>query len=157
MSNKSKEMIVHLPPLKMILLYGGMLVVFEAIFFLSITLGNLAATGQIGIPFMIYTPFLLILSIVLCVLTLKKTYYIINDKEIVHVRMGSETSYTWKHIIYVDEEWSKKHKTLLFYLEDGKERFLSFDKDHLVYDYALEYGSLISSEEFRRRYQKSKL
>lgn len=157
MSKKSKEIIAHLPPLKMILLYAGIYVVFEAIFFLSCTLGNLVSTGTLGIPFIIYTPFLLILSIILCVLTIKKTYYIINEREIVHVRMRNETSYEWKHIIYVDEEWSLKHKTLLFYLEDGKERFLSFDKEHLVYDYAMEFGSLISSEEFRRRYQKSKL
>jgi hypothetical protein len=71
--------------------------------------------------------------------------------------MGQTKEYYWKDILYVDEEWSKKHKMLLFYMADGKERFLAFDKEGLIFEYALNYGRLLSYEEFRARFPKTKL
>lgn len=157
MSRKGKDVVVHLPAKKLILLYVGMFFVFEAIFFLSFTISDLVDYGDLGVIFYIYTPILLGLAVFLCVLSIKKTYYVLNNVRVIHFKMGKETSYEWSHIVYIDREWSEKHKTLLFYLENGKECFLSFDKEHLIYDYALQHCPLISDEEFVLRYTKKNL
>ena len=71
--------------------------------------------------------------------------------------MGQTKEYYWKDILYIDEEWSKRHKMLLFYMADGKERFLAFDKQGLIFEYALNYSRMMSLEEFRARFPKTKL
>ena len=71
--------------------------------------------------------------------------------------MGKEYMYRWADMIYIDEEWSKKHKMLLFYMEDGKARYLAFDKQGIIFEYALKYSHLISYEEFLARFPKVKL
>ena len=71
--------------------------------------------------------------------------------------MGVEKEYYWKDILYIDEEWSRKHKMLLFYMADGKDRYLAFDKEGLIFEYALNYSRLISQEEFLARFPKAKL
>jgi len=157
MSHKNEEIKVKLPPKRVIILYIGTFLVFEAIFFLSFSLTNLVNGKGLGLPFFVYTPILIVMSVLLCFLSIKNTYYILNSQRVVHVRMGKETSYEWSHIIYIDEEWSEKHKNMNFFLESGKECFLSFDKEGLVYEYALQYARLISFEEFNARYGKYKL
>lgn len=157
MSKKNKDLIVRLSNTKLILLYVGTFVVFEAIFFFSFTIGNLLQNGQLDLPFFIYTPFLMVLAVILCIISIKNTYYILNDSRVIHVRLGKEVSYEWSHIVYINEEWSQKHKTLDFFLESGKECFLAFDKDGKLYEHALRNCRLLEQEEFLRRYTKNKL
>ena len=157
MSRKGKDLIVRLSNKKLILLYIGTFLVFEAIFFLSFTITGVVNGLGLDLPFYIYTPLLVVMSVVLCILSIKNTYYILNDVRVIHVRLGKEVSYEWSHIVYIDQEWSEKHKTLDFFLESGKECFLSFDKEGQLYEYALRNCRLMDLEDFQIRYTKNKL
>ena len=157
MSKKNKDLIVKLSSKKLVLLYIGTFLVFEAIFFLSFTLSSILENGKLDVPFYVYTPLLVVMSIILCILSMRNTYYILNDSRVIHVRLGKEVSYEWSHIVYIDQEWSEKHKTLDFFLESGKECYLSFDKEGKLYEYALRNCRLLEQEEFAQRYTKYKL
>ena len=157
MSKKNKDLVVHLSNKKLILLYIGTFLVFEAIVFLSFTLTSIVENGKLDVPFFVYTPLLVVMSIILCVLSIRNTYYILNDSRVIHVRLGKEVSYEWSHIVFIDQEWSEKHHTLDFFLESGKECFLSFDKEGKIYEYALRNCRLLEQEEFSIRYTKNKL
>ena len=157
MSRKNKDLIVKLSNKKLILLYVGTFLVFEAIFFLSFTLTSILENGKLDVPFYVYTPLLVVMSIILCVLSIKNTYYVLNDSRVIHVRLGKEVSYEWSHIVFINQEWSEKHKTLDFFLESGKECYLAFDKEGKLYEYALRNCRLLEQEEFAARYQKYKL
>ena len=157
MSQKNKDEIARLSNTKLILLYAGTFLVFEAIFFFSFTFTGLLEYHLLDVPFFMYTPILLVMTVVLCILSIKNTYYILNDARVIHVRLGKEVSYEWSHIVYINEEWSKKHKTLNFFLESGKECYLAFDKEGKLYEYALRNCRLLEQEEFARRYTKYKL
>lgn len=157
MSKNSKDVIARLSSKKLIGLYIGTFLVFEAIFFLSFTLVPVTQGEGLDMPFFLYTPILLVMSIVLCILSIKNTYYILNNQRVIHVRLGKEVSYEWSHIIFINQEWSEKHKTLNFFLESGKECFLSFDKDGLLYEYALRNCRLMEIDEFRIHHSKNKL
>ena len=157
MSQKNKDVVARISNLKLILLYAGTFVVFEAIFFFSFTFSHVLSGEGIDVAFLMYTPVLLVMTIVLCVLSIKNTYYILNNSRVIHVRLGKEVIYEWSHIIYINEEWSQKHKTLNFFLENGKECFLSFDKDGLLWEYAIRNCRLLEEEEFRIRHSKNKL
>lgn len=157
MSRKGKDVIARLSNKKLIFLYVGTFLVFEAIFFLSFTLTSVLEGNGLDIPFYIYTPLLVAMSVILCVLSIKNTYYILNNSRVIHVRLGKEVSYEWSHVVYIDKEWSEKHHTLNFFLESGKECFLSFDKDGLLYEYALANCRLMDQEDFRIMHSKNKL
>ena len=157
MSKKNKDLIVKLSNVKLILLYVGTFIVFEAIFFFSFTITNVLENKKLDVPFFIYTPLLVVMSIILCIMSIKNTYYILNDSRVIHVRLGKEVSYEWSHIVYINQEWSEKHKTLNFFLESGKECYLAFDKEGKLYEYALRNCRLLEQEEFARRYTKYKL
>ena len=157
MSRKGKDVIVRLSNTKLVLLYIATFLVFEAIFFFSFTIGSILDGYGLDLSFFIYTPILVVMSIILCILSIKNTYYILNDVRVIHVRLGKEVSYEWSHVVYINQEWSEKHKTLDFFLESGKECFLSFDKEGQLYEYALRNCRLLEQEEFAARYQKYKL
>ena len=157
MSRKGKDVIVRLSNTKLVLLYIATFLVFEAIFFFSFTIGSILDGYGLDLSFFIYTPILVVMSIVLCILSIKNTYYILNDVRVIHVRLGKEVSYEWSHVVYINQEWSEKHKTLDFFLESGKECFLSFDKEGQLYEYALRNCQLMDLEDFQIRYTKNKL
>ncbi len=69
-----------------------------------------------------------ILFVIFLILMLKKNYYEISKKELVHKRFVNEVSYSFDNVIYIDEEYSLKHNTLLFYNKEGKALFLVMDK-----------------------------
>lgn len=71
--------------------------------------------------------------------------------------MNQTYQYFWKDMIYIEEEWSKKHKMLLFYQNDGRAKYLAFDKDGIIFEYAMKYSKQISRDEFLRRFPKVKL
>ena len=157
MSRKNKDEIARLSNTKLILLYVGTFLVFEAIFFFSFTFTGIIEHGNLDLPFFMYTPILLVMTVVLCILSIKNTYYILNDARVIHVRLGKEVSYEWSHIVYINQEWSEKHKTLTFFLESGKECYLAFDKEGKLYEYALRNCRLLDKEQFAIRYTKNKL
>lgn len=145
---------LKLPSLKIILIFVALFFVFEVIFYISIQHENF---WPLETSFYYYTPILLVLSVVFCIISITQTYYKLDKHKITHVKMGKTNEYYFKDILYIDEEWSTKHKTLLFYLNNGRQRFLTFDKEGLIYEYALEYSHLISREEFHMRFPNVKL
>ena len=66
--------------------------------------------------------------------------------------------YDCKDILYVDEEYSKKHKTLCFYLDNGAVRYLVFDKKGLILEHVLaKANNRIGREEFQARFPNTRL
>lgn len=156
MSKKHNGEKLKLNPIRIILLFVAIFFVFEAIFYFTFQ-GVNGYLWPFDNSFYFYTPILFGLAILLCVLSITQTYYMVDRSSITHVKMGRVFRYNFSDIIYINEKWSEKHKTLLFYLKDGKDRYLAFDKDAIIYEYALEYSHLISEEEFRERFPKAKL
>ena len=71
--------------------------------------------------------------------------------------MSKRIEYRFSDIIYIDEAYSRQHKMLSFYLKDGKEHLLAFDKNGLIFEECLTKCKLMSSEDFAMRYKKVKL
>ena len=65
--------------------------------------------------------------------------------------------YFWSDIIYIDQEFSKKKKMFLFYTKDGREHYLAFDKEGLIFSKALEKCHLMDKEEFKRKFPNKKI
>lgn len=156
MSKKVSNEKLKLNPIRIILLFIGVFFVFEAIFYFTFQ-GVNGHLWPFDSSFYFYTPALVGISILFCVLSITQTYYQVDRTAITHVKMGKVFKYNFSDIIYINEVWSEKHKTLLFYMRDGKDRYLAFDKEGVIYEYALEYSHLISEEEFRERFPKAKL
>lgn len=139
---------------RIIIIFIGLFIVMEAIFYISFQSQQF---WPLETSFYIYTPVLLVLSIVFCYISLHSTYYMIDKHKLTHSKMGQIKEYYWKDIVFVDEEWTKKHKMMLFFTNDGLERYLMLDKQGLIFEYALKYGRLMSREEFIKRFPKAKL
>lgn len=139
---------------RIITIYAVLFVVMTLIFYISFQHDNF---WPLETSFFIYTPVLFVVSLFFAILSINATYYVIDKNKLVHTKMGTSKEYYWKDIIYIDEEWSKKHKMMLFYMADGKERYLAFDKEGLIYQYALNYAKLLSYEEFKARFPKANL
>ena len=167
MSNKNFPMKLHINPWRIILIFALSFLVLEFIFysvfqpwyageFNPFTQGPYLFNEYFKAIY-IYTPILLIMSVVFCVLSIKNTYYIVESHYIAHFKMGHEDRYNYTDIIFIDEEWSKKHKMLQFYLKDGKSRTLAFDKEGLIFKYAVEKSHQISIEEFHAKFPNIKI
>ena len=108
------------------------------------------------ISFFIYTPLIIVISTLFCVLSITQTYYEIEKDKIIHHKMGKVTEIKFKEILYVDEEWSKRHKMVLMYLIDGRDHYLAFDKDGIIYNTVLEKANLMTWEEYKIRFPNAK-
>ena len=98
--------------------------------------------------FYIYTPLLFVLTIIFYTISATQTYYYVDDKKITHHKMNKIFEYYFSEMLYIDEKWSKKHRTLLFYDKDGRRKFLIFDRDGAIYAAAVEKAKAMSVEEF---------
>ncbi len=153
MSNKNFPLKLKINPWRIILIFVLSFVVLEAIFYSIFQpwyQGDFFPFNKAS--FYIYTAALMIITVVFAILSISKTYYVIDAHQISHFKMGHEDVYRFVDIIYIDEEWSKKHKMLQFYLKSGKSRTLAFDKDGLLFKYAVEKSYTISKEEFVARF-----
>ena len=139
---------------RIIWIFAVLFIVMTAIFYISFQHDNF---WPLEISFFIYAPILLVMSIFFSILTIKATYYQVDKHRLIHSKMGQVKEYQWKDILYINEEWSRKHKMLLFYMADGKDRYLAFDKEGIIFEYALTYSRLLSEEEFIARFPNAKL
>lgn len=149
-----KEEKLRISSKRIIIIFIVLFLVFEAIFYFSFQHDNF---WPLEISFYFYTPLLALSSAFFCYISITKTYYVVDKQFVHHYKMGKEFRYRWSDIIYIDEEWSKKHKMLLFYENDGRAKYLAFDKKGVIWEYALKYSHLISREEFLERFSKVKL
>lgn len=60
-------------------------------------------------------------------------------------------------ILVTDEKWSKKHRTLLFYDKSGHRNFLTFDREGIIFQHALENARPLSREDFAIRFPNVRL
>ena len=100
----------------------------------------------------------LISTIIFIILSLKTTYYILDKNRIIYHRLNKDLFYDYRSILYIDHDWSKKHKTLLFYTDLGHARYLPFDQQGLLYEkVCAKAKNLISKEEYLTRFPKVKM
>lgn len=157
MSNKSSNKKLYLSNGKIIISFIISFVILEGLFYLTIQFSQTGAWWPLGTSFYIYTPVLLVLSIIFGVLSIKKVYYEVDNNHIVHHKLNKEIEYSFKNITYIDEEWSRKNKQLRFFDKNGQEHYLVFDKEGIIFEMALKHASPLSRDDFRRRFPKAKL
>lgn len=102
--------------------------------------------------FYVYTPILLAVTIFFYVLSLTQTFYYVDKKKITHHKMNKIFEYYFSDMTYIDEKWSKKHRTLLFYDKSGHRNFLTFDREGIIFQHALENARPLSREDFAIRF-----
>jgi len=154
MSKSNKEQKLRLSPWRLIGIYIGLFIVFDLIFYISFQSKQL---WPLETSFYFYTPLLFGFTVLMCVLSITKTYYLVDRNKVVHNKMGKIVDYSWANVIYINEDYSVKHKMLLFYDVHGNEHMLAFDKEGIIYQYAIKYSHLISKEDFQRRFPTKKL
>ena len=99
----------------------------------------------------------IVVWIVLCVISYfiltKQNYYVILKEGIIHHKWTKEVRYEFKEILYIDEEYTEKHSTLLFYTSKGHAIYLVLDKDEKILK-AIQNKShnLISKQEYHNRF-----
>ena len=158
MSNGKFPLKLKLNPWRVLWIFIITFFILEAILYFSIQkwyLGDWFPFDDVA--FYIYTPALIIMTVIFCVLSIRNTYYMIDGTKIAHYKMGHCDEYPYANIIYIDEEWSKKHKMLHFYMKSGKSHTLAFDKEGLIFKYATEKSHTLSREEFRLQYPNAKM
>lgn len=98
------------------------------------------------------------LSALLLFILLKKNYYQITNSSLVHTRFNKEYVYDYNNILYIDEEYTNKHKTLLFYTNKGDSRFLILDKDEIILKtLKKKCKNLMTKEEYHTKFPNVKL
>jgi hypothetical protein len=107
--------------------------------------------------FYVYTPILLAVTIFFYVLSLTQTFYYVDKKKITHHKMNKIFEYYFSDMTYIDEKWSKKHRTLLFYDKSGRRKFLTFDREGIIFQHALENARPLSREDFAIRFPNVRL
>lgn len=99
-----------------------------------------------------------VLSAIAFYIMLKKNYYVLTNSAIVHHKLSQEVSYSFNNMLYLDEHYSDRHDTILFYLNNGKSVFLTPDKDGLLRKAISKNAkNLISRAEFHRKFPNIKL
>ena len=100
----------------------------------------------------------IVISVIGWFLLTSKNYYEVTNSAIIHLKLNSTFTYDFINVLYIDENYTKKHKTLLFYNNKGKDLFLTLDKDmELLKIFNKECKNLISREEFHKKFPKVKL
>ena len=156
MSEKDSK-ILRVNPWTIIAIYGVAFLIFELIFYFSIQGAVNGKLFPFDNSFYYYTPILLVATIIFCVISLTKTYYEIKGAVFTHSKMGKVVEYSFSNIIYIDQEFSEKKKMMRFFTREGQEHLLIFDKNGVLYQTALKKCSLISKEEFLRRFPNKKM
>ena len=105
---------------------------------------------------------ILVIWLIICGLFLYilliKNYYVLTNSSLVHVRFTKELVYEFNGILYIDEEYTKKHKTLLFYTNKGDSRFLILDKENIIYTTLLnKCKNLLTRDQFHVKFPNIKL
>ena len=143
-------------PWRIIRIFLIAFVIFEVIFYASFQ-GVNGGFWPLDKSFYFYTLALFVATTIFCILSLTQTYYEIKGATFIHSKMGKVIEYTYSNIIYIDEEFSLKNKMMRFFTKDGREHLLVFDKNREIYETALKKCTLISKEEFQRRFPDKKM
>ena len=92
--------------------------------------------------------FYVLLMVTLLILSLFTNYYEITKKYVTIHKFGKEVVYYYSDIIYIDKEYSEKKKTILLVTRFDHVRYITFDKEGVLYNTMMEHcQNLISKEE----------
>ena len=95
----------------------------------------------------------LVVSLILLYIFLTQNYYLISNDGIIHHKWTKEVKYSFQDILYVDEEYTEKHETLLFYTSKGHPIYLVLDKDEKILKAVLAKSkNLISKQEYHNKF-----
>ena len=143
-------------PWRILAIFAVAFLIFELIFYVSFQ-GVNGALWPLDKSFYFYTPALLVATVLFCYISLTQTYYEIQGAVFIHSKMGKVVEYKFSNIIYIDQEFSEKKKMFRFFTRDGQEHLLVFDKNAVLYQTSLEKCTLITKEEFQRRFPNKKM
>ncbi|NLI94622.1 MAG: hypothetical protein GX350_02255 [Erysipelotrichaceae bacterium] len=98
----------------------------------------------------------LVIALIIALVAIRTTSYEINKKKIIHRRGRKVYEYKFSMIVYVDDEYTRKHKILRFYTNKGDEIFLPLDKNMLLYEIVQKnVGYLWSFEQLKEKFPKA--
>ena len=130
--------------------------IFAALLFLSCI--NLFLFQKFGVVQILVILLYVAVSIFMLVLSLKRNFYVIENKFLVVVRSFKNMYYYYNDVVYIDEAQTEKRRVLCFATNKGHARYLPFDKDGEIYKaFKNKCHNLLSQEEFRIRYPNIKL
>ena len=157
MAKEKNNNLLRVNPWRIIRIFIILFIIMEAIFYLSFQGGINGKFWPLDKSFYYYTPCLFGASVLFCYLSISQTSYEITSLKLVHNKMGKTNEFMWSDIIYIDEEFSERKKMMAFYTKDGRDHYLAFDKQGVIYQTALEKCNLITLEEFKRRFPNKKM
>lgn len=100
----------------------------------------------------------LVVSLISTFVLLNKNYYTVTKSCFIHHKLGKEVSYSFDNILYIDDYYSSKHDTILFYMNTGKSVFIVQDKEkRLLPLFQKEAKNVISREAFHAKFPNIKL
>lgn len=128
-----------------------MIVVFIAVYFPICGITFDVKSIIIIVVWVLVTPILLI--------GIMKTYKLeYTDKECIVTRLNRVDVYKYSDVIYIDEPYTIKHKSLTFYTKEGKLKFITLDKDAKLLDvFYKNCDHLLTREEFIQKFPTIKL
>ena len=90
--------------------------------------------------------------------TIKWGYYTITKESLVQRRFTKELYYFYKDVVFIDEEYSIKNKTLRFVMKNGDVRYLISDKKNILLEEMLKRcKNRLEKEDFSIKYPNVKL
>ena len=130
--------------------------IFAALLFLSCF--NLFIFTKWGVWQILIIVLFVVVSITMLVLSLKRNFYVIENKYLVAVRGFKEMYYYYNDVVYIDKEQSERRRILCFYTNKGHTRYLPFDRHGEIYKTMLKRcHNLLDQETFERNYPNVKI
>lgn len=130
--------------------------IFAALLFLSCI--NLFLFQKFGVVQILVILLYVAVSIFMLVLSLKRNFYVIENKFLVVVRSFKNMYYYYNDVVYIDKVQSEKKKVLCFRTNKGHTRYLPFDSKGEIYKVMLKRcNNLLSEEDFKKRFPNVKL
>ena len=131
-------------------------IIFAVLLFLSCV--NLFLFTKFGVLQVLIILLYVGVSIIMLVLSLKRNFYVIENKYLVAVRGFKNMYYHYSDVVYIDKAQSEKKRVLCFYTNKGHVRYLPFDKNGEIYKVMIKKcHNLLDDEQFRAKYPNVKL
>ena len=130
--------------------------IFAVLLFVSCI--NLFCFQKFGATQIVVIALFVFISIFMLVLSLVRNFYVVEPKYLVVVKGTRVMNFDYSDVVYIDEETSKRKKTVTFCTNKGHVRYLPFDKDGKIYDVMVsKCKNRLEFDEFRRRYPNAKI
>lgn len=131
-------------------------IIFAVLLFLSCI--NLFLFTKFGVLQVLIILLYVGVSIIMLVLSLKRNFYVIENKYLVAVRGFKNMYYHYNDVVYIDKAQSEKKRVLCFYTNKEHARYLPFDKNGEIYKTMLKRcHNLLDDEQFKAKYPNVKL